>query len=285
MRGVAGTGIKITVNLREQRAAKGFPKPRKYEKPRIMSDEFGGRQGQRRVVEHFDAIVRLVEEGATILGALKSQPEFPSYPTFSTVLKARPDLAARYREANRIRQAGPNARSRGVDYSRDEIFHAAEAIRDIQGKIKTKIGGGPHWETLRVRLAQDASLNEVVASSLELRNRARLAQRVVVEKRVYEVGLLNRGLHQIDAYRAAVSSLPRGLELDIRDDIVAEIVIDVLAGKLGVDEIEFEAREYMREHFRQFSVHAFKSLDEENWSGEDKTSFVDNITADDWIAA
>lgn len=251
-----------------------------------MSDEFGRRQGQRRVVEYFDAIVKLVENGATILAALKSRPEFPSYPSFSTVLKARPDLAHRYRQASRKRQAGPNARSRGADYTRAEIDRAIAAVprlREGSGHHSRVTAGGPHVATLKYHADRSQALGVELRAAYEKRSFAAAAERNVenAQRSARSFDPLAQALEQNPAYRAASAAVPRGLDPDVKSDVIADICCAVAAGELNVQDIKATARRFLEAHYRRFSPAKFMSLDGPSaWDPD--VAIVDTLTTQEF---
>jgi hypothetical protein len=295
--------------------------------------------GMLNAIKNFEAIMQTVEAGASITEAVDDAGV--NYHAFAKILKRSPAHDARYRQASRTRQAGPNARSRGRNYSQDEIEAAVAAVADRSESTsdlsRKKIGaGGPHFATLKARgdtqleraldaraerfgiqrhAFTDDAYDRVVAfiqgggSFRKIRSsdrrdqpkvwaiKARMAAdaefalkiaaaiaarpKVVKEpKKVWRDGLHQEALQQVDIYRLARAALPRGLEPDVRDDVISAIVLAVLEGEIRPDEITAKARSYMRKHFQAFSAHSFESLDRRTFLDED-VALVDTVSSDD----
>ncbi len=73
--------------------------------------------------------------------------------------------------------------------------------------------------------------------------------------------LQTRELMKVDVYAAARRALPSGLPAFVRDDVIADIVIAHLEGKLALAEIPSRAREFLRAHYREFDTFKTVSLD------------------------
>jgi hypothetical protein len=247
----------------------------------------------------FPEIERRIKAGGRILEVLQPRERFPDYNVLSKFLESNPDFDARYRAAFREREAGPNAIGQAATYSDRELRRAAaDLLQDNRRDISTLrvTPGGPHVQTLLRARFRDPELRCSVETAVTAR-RARLhivhgrplvtapplvpAPAIIVRIAPRQGEQLASSLSQNEIWRLAAAALPKTLDRDMRDDIIAEIAIEVLEGNLSAHLIASEAKRFVREYNRKFSPYQFASLDK-SVAFDSTLSFVDSLTTDAW---
>jgi hypothetical protein len=254
----------------------------------------------RKCVEAFPEIEHRIKAGASILDALQPREAFPDYSTFTRFLKANPEYDARYRAAGRVRQSSPNARRNGPQYSPAELRQAATALMlsDARTEIHTSrlAPGGIHAQTLLRARFRDPDLLVAVESAVVAR-RTRLQMtvggrpkidpanvRLIAPPKILEsdpTARLASALSQNDIWRLAAAALPKHLDRNVRDDIIGEIAVAVLAGDLAPHMIQPAAKRFVRDHNKNFSPYQFASLDK-SLSFDSTLNVIDTLTSDAW---
>jgi hypothetical protein len=250
----------------------------------------------------FDDIERRIIAGAGILEVLNSDRRlFPDYSNFAKMLKAHPDLDARYRAAGRARQAGPNALRQGPAYSASELRRAATALMlsNARNEIHTSrlSPGGIHTQTLlRARFRNPDLLVAVERAVAARRTRLHLVNgrpkinpanvRVIAPSTMIVRGMMLAGerhaavLSQNDLWRRAVAALPKALDRDARDDVAGAIVLAILEGDIDISIIGSEARRLLTIHNRERFDPDKKSLDAP--LGADSAFSLADVLSNNW---
>lgn len=65
-------------------------------------------------------------------------------------------------------------------------------------------------------------------------------------------------------FAAINKAVSRSLPDYIRDDVIQDMIVAVLEARLAVEDIGRRASEFVKDHFRRFSLYEFKSLDIED---------------------
>lgn len=79
-------------------------------------------------------------------------------------------------------------------------------------------------------------------------------------------------------------ALPASLPTYARDDIISDVTLAVMEGKITLEQVPAKAKAFVTAHYRMFDQHKTLSLDKETFDGEGKT-FVDMLPSDamEWM--
>jgi hypothetical protein len=257
-----------------------------------------------RFIQRFDEIARRIESGEGIHEILGSSSKFPAYSGFRKFLSESPEHDCRYRAAHRVRQAGPNARDHGAKYSTAELRRAAvDLLLDERREIWNKriTPHGPKVTTLKLAASRDPDLRATVDHAI-LTRRHRLGIKagprfipssevtlIAPPSKAIKIPTLRSlpgerfavSLSGNELWRLAIAAIPKGLDVDVRNDVAADIVAAVLSGDLSPNQIALEAKRFLRAHNRKFSQFEFASLDK-SVAFDSTLSFVDTLSSDAW---
>lgn len=234
-----------------------------------------------RSLMHFDEIERLIIAGGAINDILDhSPPTFPDYHSLWKFLKARPEYAARYRAAFRIREAGPNARGIAPKYTDAELRQAAAELAATSTRyvsITRVAKNAPHARTLMKARARGGDLCALIESAMLTRiTRLRIMDGPIFKpltpglvvprrkavRRIYEKYVLKRSLSQNEIYAAVDAAVPRYFAPYDRDDIIAQTVLEVIEDGIELRMIASVAREIITDHFNTMRLSSkTRSLD------------------------
>lgn len=225
-----------------------FPGRRKaLEEAQSVTSHFG------RSARHFDEILKLVEVGMTIGEALASDPKFPLRSIFRRYVKARPDLDRRLNEAkpNRSKIAFhfDEVRKR-VD--RGESVSSALAALPIKASL-TCLKGFAEKSVDRQKWIEGLKAARARRSS-DIRTPALVRN----DKREHQ---FTRALYSNDLYRTVAAAVPKFIEGTIRDDVITDVIVAILSGKLDEGEIgkkvkKLSAKYFQEDRFKHRSIYA-----------------------------
>lgn len=243
-----------------------------------------------RSLIHFDEIERRIIAGGAIVDVLASGDTFPESRSWYMFLKAHPDYDARYRAAFRAREAGPNARGIVPKYSDRELQRAAADLL-MSDKRYASIGHvvpeGPHTRTIMEARARSPELRAAVEHAIVVR-RARLGlsgprfnPAAATASMAPDQTCRLKVWSSNEIWRLAAAALPKTLDRDTRDDVIADIAMEVLEGKLSPHLIGKRAGEFLRAHNKKFSTFTTRSLDAPLTSDSTMT-LLDTLTTSDW---
>jgi len=91
---------------------------------------------------------------------------------------------------------------------------------------------------------------------------------------------LSRGLNQNEIYRVLNSTLPRGMDQDVRDDVLSSMVLAVLDGSTTLEEVKNNWKSYRTAYYRDFNWNSHVSLDEHLGDDGDGATRGDFIRSD-----
>lgn len=223
--------------------------------------------------DEIEAAVAAVAERSESTSDLSRKKIGAGGPHFAT-LKARGDAPLERALDTRAERFGIQ-RHAFTDEAYDRVVAFIQAGGSFRKIRRSDRRDQPKIWAIKARMAADADFAAKIAAAIAAR------PKVVKEpKKVWRDGLHQEALQQVDIYRLARAALPRGLEPDVRDDVVSSVVLAVLEGTIRPDEITAKARSYMRKHFQAFGVHSFESLDRRTTLDEN-LSIVETITTDD----
>lgn len=174
-------------------------------------------------------------------------------------VKARPpklsdeELAARRRERNRLRALRR--------YHEDAAYRASENERN-----KARYRAAAALRPKRVKVEKPAKVKVVRAAK----------PKPTVLPAVGTV--LPRVLMGNALYAEAFKAVPRALPVYARDDIISEIVLAVLEGRLAEADIAKQAKSHVTSYWREYSHYTTVSLDKPNQYG---VPLVERITYED----
>jgi hypothetical protein len=242
--------------------------------------------GVEKIIASFDAIMARVEAGAPIIEAIRvTVGRKNGYSSFRKVIKKRTDLDARYRQASRGRQAGPNALIRGADYTEAEIERAVRAVHTIAdlNQHNVKVTPGSVNLTHLVRRTRGSSMAGLLRSQLDRRNIAASARRSA-QIEVAKVGASSELVAELrrEPLYAHASSKVRTQDPNVRDDMIHDLIVAELESRAPLSRAE--ARALVAGRTRNY-LNVMMSLDERIPGGEGDDTWVQRVTADEWIAA
>lgn len=230
---------------------------------------------QGRIVEQFDAVLERIEAGEGIQKLLLGT--FGHTPAFYRLLAARPDLDRRYRRAMRRREAGSKAIGKSARFSDHEVEAAIDRVVGMSPRGDGALYAqrthqeGPTLEALKTRVSKNVDLDR------------RLSVALAERKQHVSASPLKRSIRQNQFYAVALAAMPKGLDPDIKDDVISDLVLAMLEGDITIEEVAMQAKEFIAQHFRRFSSRQYASLDQPVF--EDGAPLIDTLTADKWMAA
>lgn len=221
----------------------------------------------------FDKAIEVLttSKAASIYAALEP-PLMPKHTVFAWASRD-PERMRRLRHALAVRP-------RPGRYTDDEYEAALEVIRTTKtGKYEKALvaaGAPPRWAVQKMK--RDAAFK---ARFNQAMNISRSKRRV--PRPVYGYAMLQTGLAQNEIYRAARSAIPAKIDPIMRDDMISEIVIAVMEGRLQPDQILSRGFEIGREFERRNNSHEFLSAELSfNDGSEDTTSRYDRVGLAEW---
>ena len=188
------------------------------------------------------------------------------------------------------RESGDHATGRAARYDPRRVWTDAEfeaalaAISAYAGKSVKDVLQAPlmTYPVIYGKAQRDPGfllrLNDAIGGYIK---RRKLARPKVV-KRVYEQNVLRSGLLLDQIYADASKLFHRGLDDDLRDDMISEVVMAVLDGRLPRDEVAKNGREFGWAFVRGLKRQAIDSLDRTVGFDGDKRSLGDLMTSDQW---
>lgn len=230
-------------------------------------EEFGRRPGQHRVVEHFDAIVALIRGGMTGNEACSTRPEYPSYRSLSE-WATKHGRMEEVRAAWQTREKSDAARMRtNVKYTDADwqavldVFerYPRKSQRDLDATLRA--AGLPCRDLIKYKRRRDEAFDARFKAVANLKRKRAGRPDPAPPKPVYRSGQLRSALLRDPFFAAAYAAMPRTLDPDIKNDVVADIVLAVLSGAIHVSEIATQAQNYIRDHNRRFARADVSSLD------------------------
>lgn len=235
-------------------------------------------------IEH---IIAAVSNGALIKEAFASASNRASS-ELRVFLRSRPDLKARLNTAVAEREASNRARGRQAvvekrTWSDADYDAALDAIRHHRGRSIHEVLGNNLptyngiWDRSRRSVGFAERFRDAIGEQMAWRRTTYAKQ----PKRIYERETLRRGLNENDLYREVSKLFHRGMDPDLRDDLISNVVIAVLAGELSRDKLTVRGAAVGWHHQRQVNGRQMDTLDRPAYDNA-KTSLLDTITSDRW---
>lgn len=236
--------------------------------------------------EEIDHIVELIAGGALIKEAFAVARR--SHATLREFLRANSGIRARINAAVTDRENGGQARGRQAVVAKrswaDADYDAAlAAIRSHRGRTIHEVLGNtlPSYNSIWERARRSGGFAERYRDAIGEQIAWRRTTYAHQPKRVYQKETLRRGLNENDLYREASDLFHKGLDPDLRDDLISYVVIAVLDGELPRDEIASRGASIGWKQNRRFNGMPMDTLDRPMF--DDKSvSLGDSLTSGQW---
>lgn len=237
--------------------------------------------------DQIERIMAAVSNGALIKEAFAATSNRSSS-ELRVFLRSRPDLKARLNTAVAEREASNRARGRQAvvekrTWSDADYDAALDAIRNHRGRsIHDVLGNNLPtyngiWDRSRRSVGFAERFRDAIGEQMAWRRTTYAKQ----PKRIYQQETLRRGLNENELYREASKLFHRGMDPDLRDDLISNVVTAVLAGELPRDELAVRGAAVGWHHHRKLNGRQMDTLDRPAYDNA-KISLLDTITGDQW---
>lgn len=204
-----------------------------------------GRRGGVAVVDGvFERILSRVAAGEGI-AAICAEPGMPTYPVINDRVHRDPVFASRYRVAL--------GRRPGVKVTSSQVDELVTVLKRGGTLTGQRVMSYASIAKLRRRDESFARrINGLYVPNPRLTDAERAARAAARRERLAPFAhreAMTRALRSDDVYAIAHRAVPRGLEPFMRDDIVSDVVLGILAGEIQPDEARAAARRFSARYF------------------------------------
>ena len=231
---------------------------------------------QSKSEKHFDAIIALIRGGMTGAAACASDPDFPSYRTLT-------EWATKHGRKDAISAAWrQREKSDGARLKTNEKYSPAQwqAVLDVfeQNPRKSQrdldailtAAALPSRRLIQHKRQRDADFDARFKAVANIKRKRAGRPDPAPPAPVYRSHELRRLLMADPIFAAAARAVPRKFDPDVRDDLISEIALGLIEGRLITDQIGYDT---VGETLKKMRFR-FDSLDSPAIDGDDRTTKI-----------